>query len=163
MFLEKTEKEKAPFKVTLTSVEECEVVSAAFSEFIHKKALVANSAKGRLVTKLAAIEISRPGFYIPSTEYITSVLDRFHEDTTEVVASIPDTSHVPAFANKYIAKRTKLGWLACQLSQDISEAADQLLGEADKPEDADNPWPSLDQSEAFRIFRAQLDAFDGFI
>jgi hypothetical protein len=112
-----------PYEVTFIG-EEIKIIAAAFSERIYQLALRGNIGSVSLFdAALAGWEPTRKGqkASIGCAEDLTEVLDSFHENTGDAITSMPGDINVPAFANRYIAKRHQLGTKALELAEQIRE------------------------------------------
>jgi hypothetical protein len=112
-----------PYEVTFIG-EEIKVIASAFSEHIYQLALRGNIGSVSLFeAALAGWEPTRKGqkASIGRAEDLTEVLDSFHENTGDAITSMPGDINVPAFANRYIAKRHQLGTKALELADQIRE------------------------------------------
>jgi hypothetical protein len=82
-------------------------------------------------------------------EEITDVLEEFYANTDEAIGEIPSVTNVPAFRNREIAIRFKLGHSAKKLAHQMLEASAKVEMETDR---------SNAHEHEIASFRQQLDS-----
>lgn len=73
---------------------------------------------------------------ITSAEPIIDELVEFGDRTSEVVAEIPETTNVPAYANDWVVERSELGAIALQMANEMQGHLASLEEMQENPDDA---------------------------
>jgi hypothetical protein len=104
------------------SAEESQTISAAYAERIHELSCMGNSSQIKDFDSLVASWNTGKDnvIYLSTVAPINAVLTNFSDRTAEVIAELPDITGVPAYRNKDIAIRYKLGDRAIRIAQELA-------------------------------------------